>query len=212
MVFAARAARLSFICNVVLNAQKRVVYAVAGDCIKAHETGCYFLRERCGAQAVKADISVTTNGGYPLDQNVYQTVKGMTAAEVTVRKGGVIIMLSRSEDGHGGEEFLRAFAEEPDHGRLLERFRRTPRDHTRIDQWQSQIFARVLSHADVVYVSDAPDDMIRVLHMTPAHSLDEALRVAETKLNNPNATIVAIPDGVGVIIEKLPAVTADFAN
>ena len=71
---------------------------------------------------------------------------------------------------------------------------------TRIDQWQSQIFARVLKHAKVIYVSDAPNEMVSELHMTPARSLDEAMRMAEDILKNPNASIAAIPDGVSVMV------------
>jgi nickel-dependent lactate racemase len=77
---------------------------------------------------------------------------------------------------------------------------KTPKENTRIDQWQSQIFARVLKHARVIYVSDAPDDMVRDLHMSPARSLEEAVKLAEEMLGNPQASIVAIPDGVAVMV------------
>ena len=72
MAWAARAAKLAFIVNVVLDAAHRPIYAVAGDCEQAHLAGCDFLASRCRAQAVPADIVVATNGGYPLDQNIYQ--------------------------------------------------------------------------------------------------------------------------------------------
>ncbi|HHY52675.1 MAG TPA: nickel-dependent lactate racemase, partial [Clostridiales bacterium] len=200
MLYAARVARLAFICNVVINANKEVIYAVAGDCDLAHIQGRQFLMSKCQVDSVPADIAVTTNGGYPLDQNIYQAVKGMTAAEATVKEGGVIIMMAKSNDGHGGAEFHKTFKEEKDLNRMMDTFLKTPKDETRVDQWQSQIFARVLKHARVVYVSDAPDEMVRDLHMTPAHSLDEAMKIAEDMLGNPNASIVAIPDGVAVMV------------
>jgi nickel-dependent lactate racemase len=200
MLYAARIARLDFICNVVINAGKEVIYAAAGDCDLAHRAGREFLMERCRAAPVMADIAIVTNGGYPLDQNIYQAVKGMTAAEATVRKGGVIIQLAKSDDGHGAPEFYKTFAEEHDLDRMLAVFMKTPRENTRVDQWQSQIFARVLQHARVVYVSDAPDAMVRDLHMIPAHSIGEAVKKAEELLGDPNASIVAIPDGVSVIV------------
>ena len=200
MLYACRVVNLGFICNVVINSAKEVVYAVAGDCELAHRVGRDFLSSKCQVKAIPSDIVVVTNGGYPLDQNIYQAVKGMTAAEVTVKKGGVIIMLAKSEDGHGGEEFYQTFAKEKDVARMLQTFLNTPKEKTRIDQWQSQIFARVLLHARVIYVSDATPDMVRALHMTPANSIAEALEIAETVLQNPNAGIVAIPDGVGTII------------
>lgn len=200
MLYACRIARLAFICNVVINAEKEVIYAVAGDCDLAHREGCRFLSSKCQVRSVPADIVISTNGGYPLDQNIYQAVKGMTAAEATVKEGGVIIMLAKSNDGHGGEEFHRTFAEEKDLGRMMDTFLSTPKERTRVDQWQSQIFARVLQRARVIYVSEAPEQMVEDLHMIPAHSLEEALSMAETMLGNPEASIVAIPDGVAVMV------------
>jgi nickel-dependent lactate racemase len=200
MLYAARAAGLAFICNVVINANKEVIFAVAGDCDLAHRVGREFLMSKCKVNAVPADIAISTNGGYPLDQNIYQAVKGMTAAESTVKKGGVIIMLAKSNDGHGAPEFYKTFAEEKNLDRMMATFRKTPKERTRIDQWQSQIFARVLQHASVIYISDAPDEMVRDLHMIPAHSLDEGVKKAEELLHDPLASIVAIPDGVAVMV------------
>ncbi|GHV87171.1 hypothetical protein AGMMS50255_4670 [Spirochaetia bacterium] len=202
MLYAARIARLDFICNVVINAAKEVIYTAAGDCDLAHRDGREFLLSKCRADASIADIAISTNGGYPLDQNIYQAVKGMTAAEATVKKDGVIIMLAKSNDGHGAPEFYKTFAEEKDLDRMQDTFMHTPKESTRVDQWQSQIFARVLKHARVIYISDAPDEMVRDLHMIPAHSIEEAVKKAEEILGNPNASIVAIPDGVSVLVSN----------
>ena len=201
MIFAAHKAKLAFICNVVINSNKDVIFAVAGDLEEAHTAGQAFLSENCQVKRAPADIVITTNGGYPLDQNIYQAVKGMTAAEATVHKGGVIIMLARSNDGHGGEEFYKTFSEEKDLNRMLSTFLQTPKEKTRIDQWQSQIFARVLQHATVIYVSEAPDELIENLHMIPAKTIKEAFVKAKSILNNPFATITAIPDGIAVMVE-----------
>jgi nickel-dependent lactate racemase len=185
---------------VVVDAGKRIVHVSAGDCDLAHREGAAFLSARCGVEAVPADIVISTNGGYPMDRNIYQAVKGMTAAEATVRKGGVIIMIAESADGHGAPEFYRTFAEEKNRDRMLEIFMKTPKEKTRVDQWQSQIFARVLNHARVLYLSGAPDSVVRDLHMTPVHSIAEALETAEGLLGNPDASITVIPDGVGVMV------------
>ena len=201
MLHAARSAKLAFICNVVINADKKIIYAVAGDCDAAHIKGTDFLASKCAVKAIPADIVISTNGGYPLDQNIYQAVKGMTPAETAVKKDGVIIMAAQSEDGHGAGEFYKTFAEEKDLDMMLETFMRTPRESTRVDQWQSQIFARILKHARVIYVSDVPDQMVRDMHMTPAHSLKEAVKQAENILGNPEAGITTIPDGVAVIVQ-----------
>lgn len=200
MIYAAKKAGLAFIVNVVINQKKEIIYAVAGDCDQAHKKGVSFLNDWCRTPAVPADIVISTNGGYPLDQNIYQAVKGMTAAEATVKEGGVIIMVAKSEDGHGGQRFYETFRDEPDEGRLLERFLATPPGETIPDQWQSQIFARVLKRARIIFVSSAPPEMVRALHMTPASSMEEALREADRLLGRTDGGITLIPDGVSVMV------------
>lgn len=200
MLYAARAARLDFIVNVVINSDKEIICAVAGDCDLAHIEGRNFLNSKCKVNSVPSDIVISTNGGYPLDQNIYQAVKGMTAAEATVNKGGVIIMLAKSNDGHGGEQFYKTFKEEKDLNKMMDGFLATPSDETIPDQWQSQIFARILMRARVIYVSDAPDEMVSNLHMIPAHSMKEAIAKADEILGKNDSKITVIPDGVSVIV------------
>lgn len=199
MVWAAKQAGLCYIVNVIINAEKQVVHAVAGDAFEAHKAGCDFLKDLCGAQAKPADIVITTNGGYPLDQNIYQSVKGMTAAEATVREGGVIIMLARANDGHGGEHFYREMSSDGVK-EINDALMRRGRNETTPDQWMVQVLCRVLSRASVIYVSEASDEMVRAFHMIPAHSLDEALAAAEELLGSKDASITAVPDGVSVMV------------
>jgi len=201
MLWAAKKAGLAFIVNVVLNEDKKVIYAVAGDCEAAHREGVSFLSSLCGAERREADVVITTNGGYPLDQNVYQSVKGMTAAEATVKDGGVIIMLSASSDGIGGDHFYRQLAEEADIEKTMAQFLSRSRSETVPDQWQTQIMLRVLRKATVIYVSEVADRDVEKLHMIPAHSIDEALEKAREILKKEDITITAIPDGVSVIVK-----------
>lgn len=203
MLYAARRANLAYIVNVVIDSEKKAIYAVAGDVDLAHRVGYEFLRSQCKVNAIPSEIVISTNGGYPLDQNIYQSVKGMTAAEATVKEGGVIIMLSKSNDGHGGKVFYETFRDEKNLDRMLKKFVETPPEETIIDQWQSQIFARLLKRATVVFVSDAPDDIVADLHMVPAHSMEEALAKADEILAAKgivNGKILAIPDGVSVMV------------
>jgi lactate racemase len=200
MLYAARVARLDFIINVVINSDKEIIHAVAGDCDLAHIEGRNFLNSQCKVNSVPSDIVITTNGGYPLDQNIYQAVKGMTAAEATINKGGVIIVVAKSNDGHGGDHFYKTFRDEKDLDRMMKGFLATPSEETIPDQWQSQIFARVLKNAKVVYVSDAPDEIVSDLHMIPAHTVEEAIAKAEEILGNKDSKITVIPDGVSVIV------------
>ncbi len=200
MLYAAKKAGLAFILNVVLNHDKEIVFAAAGDPDIAHMKGCDFLNSSCRVDSVPSDIVISTNGGYPLDQNIYQAVKGLSAAEATVNTGGVIIMIAKSDDGHGGEHFYKTFKDEKDMNKLMDSFLATPSDETAVDQWQSQILARILNKAAVIYISDAPDEMVSNFSMIPAHSVEEAIVKADSILGKKGAKITVIPDGVSVII------------
>ena len=201
MLWAAKTAKLAYIVNVVLNAEKEVIYAVAGDAEAAHKAGTDFLSGLCQAEAIPADIVITTNGGYPLDQNVYQAVKGMTAAEATVKQGGVIIMLARCNDGIGGDHFYRQLAQEPDIDKTMALFLSRGKEQTVPDQWQTQVFLRVLKKATVIFLSEMDDATIREMHMLPAKTMEEALQKAKAILNKEIPDIVDIPDGISVIVK-----------
>lgn len=205
MLFAAQRVGLRFICNVVINSEKQIIYAAAGDVELAHREGRSFLEKNCLVQAPLSDIVITSNGGYPLDQNIYQSVKGMTAALEAVKKDGVIIMAAAAEDGHGGEAFFKTFREQKCLAKMEQDFLRTSAAETVVDQWQSQIFVRVLRHASVIFVSEASDDMIKEFQMIPAHSLAEAVKLADQLLQErgmENGKILTIPDGVSVIVRR----------
>lgn len=205
MLFAAEQAKLAFIVNVVIDPEKRIVKAFAGDSVKAHEAGCRYLKGFCGISVPEADIVVTSNGGYPLDQNVYQSVKGMTAGEAVCRKGGVIIISASCSDGHGGESFHRNLAEAASPEELLAKTAMIPRDKTEPDQWEYQILARILAeHRVIVVTTDCDHELLKSMHLDTASTLDEALRKAFS-LVGANASVAVIPDGVSVIAEKKEA-------
>ena len=201
MLWAAKRARLAYIVNVVLNDKKEIIFATAGDCEGAHKAGTDFISSLCCVDAKEADIVITTNGGYPLDQNAYQAVKGMTAGEATVKKNGVIIMLADSSDGIGGKHFYDQLSSERDITKTMNTFLARSRSETVPDQWQTQVLLRVLMHARVIYISKLDDKTVESLHLIPAHSIAEALTLAKELLNTPNPSIVAIPDGVSVIVK-----------
>ncbi|MCL2547778.1 MAG: nickel-dependent lactate racemase [Symbiobacteriaceae bacterium] len=200
MTCGAQRAGLTFICNVIINSAKEIVHAVAGDPQAAHQLGCDYLMEKSKISPAFSDIVIVSNGGYPLDQNIYQAVKGMSAAATVVKKGGVIIMVAESEDGCGAPEFYQTLREERDPRQLSQKIEATPRERTRVDQWQSQVFAKVLSHCHVVYLSGLPPELVEELHMIPAATPREALEAADRLLNHNQGTIVTIPDGISVIV------------
>ena len=202
MLFAARAAKLAFVVNVVIDAAHEPIFSVAGDCEAAHKAGREFLASKCQVDAIPADIAISTNGGYPLDQNIYQSVKGMTAAEATVKQGGVIVMFAKATDGHGGASFHRTFRDEPDLNRMMDTFLSRKPEETVIDQWESQVLARVLLKAKVVFVSACDDQLVKDFHMIPAHSPEEALEIAKGLVGKPDYTVTVIPDGISVIVKQ----------
>ncbi len=203
MIYAGRTAKLAYIVNVVLDADKKVVAAFAGDMDAAHRAGCAFLEKYALVKAIPADLVVTSNGGYPLDQNLYQAVKSMTGAEATCRKGGVIIVASECSDGHGGADFARTFEKIKTAEGVMAEILKRGRNQTEPDQWQIQIFCRVLMHASVIMVTGkgAPREMVEKLNMKWAPTLAEAMRMAEGILGNPRAEVTVVPDGIGVIVE-----------
>ena len=154
---------------------------------------------------VPADIVVAGNGGYPLDQNVYQAVKGMTAAESCCREGGVIVMAAACSDGHGSEDFYRAVRDASSPESLLADVLAIPADQTRPDQWEYQILVRILCRFTVVMVSDEDrHGIIRDMKMIPAGNLEDAMDLARGLCREkgiPDPEIVIIPDGVGVVVE-----------
>ncbi len=203
MMYAASAAKLQFIMNVVIDGEKKIINAFAGDPVKAHEAGCDFVKNLSSVKAGNAaDIVITSNGGYPLDQNIYQAVKGMTAAEACVKKDGVIIIAAACNDGHGGEAFYRWFANAKSPLEVAEKIAGIKQQDTIADQWEAQILARILIKSDVILVSDQCDpELITKMHMKHANSLDQAIRLAGAKVG-PDAKVTIIPDGVAVIVEQ----------
>lgn len=202
MLYAAEKARLAFIVNVIIDSGHEPVFAVAGDCSAAHKAGTDFLISQCQVDAVIADIVVTTNGGYPMDRNIYQAVKGMTAAEASVKEGGVIIMCAEAVDGHGAPAFYQTFRDEPSLEHMMETFAGRRPEQTEPDQWQSQILARVLLKAKVIFVSSCPDQMVKDMHMVPAHSIQEAFELAKSHVRVDNYSVTVIPDGVAVMVKE----------
>ena len=200
MLWAARRAGLTFILNVVVDPAHEITAAFAGEPEQTHLHGCAFCEKISTVYAKPADIVVVSNGGYPLDQNIYQAVKGMCTAEAAVKPGGVIIMLAQACDGVGGDYFFRQASAGLGYAQALAKYLRLPREKTEPDQWQTQIFLRVLHKARVILVSSAPEETVRALGMIPAANLETAYSLA-CSICGAGATVNLIPDGVSVIVK-----------
>jgi nickel-dependent lactate racemase len=168
-------AKPDFMLNVTLNGNKDITNVFAGDVIKAHRVGCAFVKESAMyAVDQPFDVVITTNSGYPLDQNLYQTVKGMSAAALIVRKGGAILSTSECCDGV------------PNHGNYAKilQMRDTPEEllamiedpgFSMFDQWQVQVQAIIQIKADCFLYSTLDDDTVKKAKFKPMHDLVEGL-------------------------------------
>jgi nickel-dependent lactate racemase len=183
----------SFLVNVTLNVEKQITGVFAGDMLAAHRAGRDFVREHAMVQVTAPyDVILTTNSGYPLDQNLYQTVKGMSAASQVIRQGGAIIMAAACADGlpdHGLYGKLLAEAGSPD--AILAMLAQP--GYSAQDQWQVQVQATIQKKADVYVYSDGlSETQIRRALFNPCG--DIAARVqALTEKHGPRVCVM--PDG-----------------
>ncbi len=199
MEAAAAMANLRFIVNVLLGENKQVIHAVAGDPVAAHHAGCEIMGSLAGVRPARpGDIVVTSNGGAPLDQNIYQAVKSLSTAEAAAAEGADIIVCAACADGIGGEQFYRAVKECGSPAALLEQIRAVPAEKTVPDQWQYQILCRILEKHRVLFVTDPSlAQVITDMKMTYCSSLDQALALACQA--HPMGHGVIIPDGVAAM-------------
>lgn len=201
MMAAGYIAKLQYIVNVILDEEKRVAAAFAGAFDEAHAAGCELLSRYCKvAPKKRGDIVVTSNGGAPLDQNVYQSVKGLTAAEAAAAPDGILIICAACEDGVGGEGFYHALKTCEDGSALLRQIRNVPMEETQPDQWQYQILLRIMEHHRIIFVSDPKiKTIIEDIKLEYAPTLEEALERAFAEKGE-QAHLVVIPDGISVIV------------
>lgn len=201
MLCAAKAVNVQFIFNVALDGEKKIVAAWAGDLEKAHEAGVAFIRQWSQCPVVTGDIVITSNGGYPLDQNLYQSPKAMATAEACAGEDGVIIMCCSCCDGMGGAHFGQLIQQgTPDE---IDRYLSSiPPEKTIPEQWCTQVCVRVLRKHPVILVTTFLNhDEVRKANMIPASTPDEALEIAY-RLKGEQASVVVIPDGVSVLTVK----------
>src|SRR6266545_2166114 len=161
----------AFLLNVSLNERRQITGVFAGDLLAAHKAGCEFVR-RSAMQKVKApfEIVVTTNSGFPLDLNLYQGVKGMSAAARIVQERGTIILACECREGVPAgspmDQFLRSTGSAEEILALLA----TP-GFVRPEQWQAQIQALIQRRATVLVYSSLPDEIVRAAHLTPCRDI-----------------------------------------
>jgi nickel-dependent lactate racemase len=191
----AAATGVTFALDVVLNRDKDVVAAFGGDLLPMHAAAAAFAR-RIAMRPVpdRFDVVVTTNSGFPLDQNLYQAVKGMSAAYQVVRPGGTIVCAAECRDGFPDHGLYRSTLEAADSPEALLRDI-AARPGTVPDQWQIQIQARIQAENRVVmHTGFLTDAELAAVHLEQTRDISatvaEALEAA-----GPGATLCVLPEG-----------------
>ena len=166
-----------FLFNVALNRDKQITGVFAGSLVAAHTAGTAHVRESAMVPVDEPfDVALTTNAGYPLDLDLYQTVKGISAAAQVVRKGGAILVASKCWDGipsHGNYKKLLWEASSPQE--LWDRV--TAPDFRALDQWEAFLHARLCLHAEIhIYADGLSDEQIRRAMLTPCRDIESTLQ------------------------------------
>ena len=184
----------TFIVNVTLNKEKAITRVFAGNMDKAHAQGIEFVRKTAMQPVGELfDIVVTTNSGYPLDLNLYQTVKGMSAARKIIKKGGSIIAVSECRDGipeHGN--YKKILSEASSLQDILETINAP--GYSQFDQWEAQLQAMIQLWADVYLYSSLSAEDVKKAHINPISSV-EACIDSLLEQYGPDASIAVLPEG-----------------
>jgi nickel-dependent lactate racemase len=183
-----------FMLNVTLNSAKEITAVFAGELYASHDKGCAFAKEhamiRCND---RFDVVITSNSGYPLDQNLYQAVKGMSAAHKIVKKGGAIIIASECSDGlpsHGNYSKIFEMAKNPQE--LLDMINNP--EFKMFDQWQVQKQAVIQVWSDVYVYSKLSDEQVDGAMLKSSHNIEQTLEVLKQKFGE-NMTVAVLPLG-----------------
>jgi len=185
---------VDFCINVALNHRHEITHFFCGETLQAHEQGCSYVKEAAmTACRHRFPIVITSNSGYPLDQNLYQSVKGMSAASQIVSKDGLIIMAARCHDGfpaHGN--FTRLLYDAPSPEKLLETIMAPGfRMH---DQWQAQKLALILKRARVALYSEIPPGEVQRAHLEPIIDLNAYIE-EQLQQNGTDTPVAVMPEG-----------------
>jgi nickel-dependent lactate racemase len=182
---------IDFILNVVLDEKKSIIKAVAGHYQHAHREGCAFLDKLYKINIPqKADIVITTPGGYPKDINLYQAQKALDNSKHAVREGGIIIFLAACSEGMGEEVFEKWYLEANKPEDLIERIK----VNFELGGHKAAAIALVLKKAKIFIVSDFEDSFARKLFMEPFSDMNSALQAAFSELGD-DSKVILMPFG-----------------
>ena len=184
---------VDFLVNVTLNRKRQATRFFCGDVMAAHVAGCAFAKQTAMVACERPyPIVVTTNAGYPLDQNLYQAVKGMHAAMQIVEPDGLIVSAARCNDGFPGHgNFRRLLFEHREPRALLDTIN-SP-GFSMYDQWEAQLLAIIVLKARVGLKSELPPDEVRRAYLEPVE--DVGARVAAELRARGDVPVAVLPEG-----------------
>ena len=190
----ARRAGPSFLLNVTLNHDRDITGVFAGDLIEAHRAGWQTVKQSAMQPVSEPfDIVVTTNSGYPLDLNLYQGVKGMSAGARILKDGGLLILACECREGVPAmsplDQLLRSASSPAEILTMLS----TP-GFVRPEQWQAQIQALIQARAEVLVHSALDDETLASAHLNPCHDISKTVLERLTKLGD-QARVAVLPQG-----------------
>ncbi len=196
MLEAARMTRPTFLLNVAMNRDKQITGVFAGELYEAHKAGCAFVKDCAMAPVPEPfDVVITSNSGYPLDLNLYQTMKGVSAANQVVRDGGSIIAASQCWDGipeHGC--FGRLLRESKSPAELLARVQ-SP-GFSSPDQWQVQVQTMIQARATVyIHADGLSEQQIRQCLLEPCPRIEDTLADLTARSAGRRLSICVLPEG-----------------
>jgi nickel-dependent lactate racemase len=185
---------IDFLVNVTQNRQRQITRFFCGDVGAAHRAGCAFAKATAMVACDRPfPIVVTSNAGHPLDQNLYQAVKGMSAAAQIVEQDGLILQAARCDDGFPAHGNFRAFLFDHATPRALLDTVTAP-GFSRYDQWQVQLLALILLKARVGLHSTLDPEDVKRAHLEPVADLAARLR-QELARRGPDTPIAVLPEG-----------------
>jgi nickel-dependent lactate racemase len=184
----------SFLLNVSLNDERQITGVFAGDLLAAHKVGCEFVRTSAMQKfTAPFDIVVTTNSGYPLDQNLYQAVKGMSAGARVIKPGGTLIMACECREGVPADCWLDRILRSASSPEEILALLATP-GFRQPEQWQAQIQALIQRKANVLLYSSLSESTVRAAHLTPCRDITLAVKQLLNGHAN-GASIAVLPQG-----------------
>ena len=187
---------IGFLLDVVLNSKKEIVSAVAGDVLKAHREGVKLVDRMYSVKVPKADIVITSAGGYPKDINMYQAQKAMDNCKHAVREGGTMILVAQCQECLGND----VFACWVDEATTIEAQARRMDEHFELGGHKASVIAKTAMKCDIYLVSEIPEEKVGKMFLKPAKSPQEALDAALVRYG-PNAKVLVSPFG-GMVLPK----------